>query len=184
MGDRVAWNVGAIAHGIPERWHRHGAPVRLYVGSVVGDAGEREIQTQSTGRFAKRTGTYSAASQEIALEFVPIPNFRVELAPVFAFHNIGGVTGFEDRHQTGIQGVSVDLRYRFLDKDAAPFGFTVAAETHANRLDEGTGERVRQYGTDLTFAFDKDLIPNFLVAAVNLLYQLLSCGIASGSRSK
>jgi hypothetical protein len=69
------------------------------------------------------------------------------------------------------QGVSVDLRYRFLDRDAAPLGLTFAVESHADRIDETTAAIVRNYGTEFTLAFDRDLIPNFAVAALNLIYQ-------------
>jgi len=141
------------------------------IGSDVGEAGEREIQSQTTGRFAKRTGTYRALTQATELEFVPIKNFRAEFAAVAASYDVSGVAGFDDLKQAGLQGVSVDLRYRFLERGAAPFGLTFAAETHADRMDETSGQHVRKYGTDFALAFDRELIPNKLVAAVNLLYQ-------------
>jgi hypothetical protein len=141
------------------------------IGSDVGEAGEREFQNQTTGRFAKNTGTYRALTNATELEFVPIKNFRAEFAAVAASYDISGIAGFDDLKQAGLQGVSVDLRYRFLDKDTAPFGLTFAAESHADRMDETSGQHVRKYGTDFALAFDRELIPNRLVAAVNLLYQ-------------
>ena len=105
------------------------------------------------------------------LEFVPVKNFRVEMGTTFASHNIAGVPGLEDRRQLSWQGVSVDLRYRFLDRDAAPFGLTFAVENHADRVDETTAAVVRSYGTEFTLAFDRELIPNVAVAALNLIYQ-------------
>jgi len=141
------------------------------IGSDVGEAGEREFQNQTTGRFAKNTGTYRALTNASELEFVPVKNFRVELAAVAASYDISGVAGFDDLKQAGLQGVSVDLRYRFLNRDTAPFGLIFAAETHAGRIDETSGQHARNYGTDFALAFDRELIPNKLVAAVNLLYQ-------------
>jgi hypothetical protein len=141
------------------------------IGSDVGNVGERELQSQTTGRFARTGGSYRAIGQELELEFVPIRNFRVEVGTSFASHYIRGVPGLEDRRQLAWEGLSVDLRYRFLDRDAAPFGFTVAVETHANRIDETTAAVVRSYGTGVTLAFDRELIPNVAVAALNLLYQ-------------
>lgn len=141
------------------------------LGSDIGTVGEREFQSQTTGRFARNGGNYRAVGQELELEFVPVENFRVELGSSFASHYIRGVPGLEDRRQLAWEGVSVDLRYRLLDRDAGPFGFTVALETHANRIDETSAAVVRSYGTGLTLAFDRELIPNVAVAAVNLLYQ-------------
>jgi hypothetical protein len=106
------------------------------IGTDVGEQGEREFQSQTTGRFSKDGGSYRAVSQELELEFVPANNFRIELGSTFALHDIVGVPGFADAGQLAWQGASVDLRYKFLDRDAAHFGLTFAIETHADRIDE------------------------------------------------
>jgi hypothetical protein len=141
------------------------------IGSDVGNVGEREFQSQTTGRFSRSGGRYRAISQEFELEFVPAKNFRIEMGSAFASHDINGVAGFEDRRRLSWQGVSVDLRYRFLERDAAPFGLTFAVETHADRVDETTAALVRSYGTEFTLALDRELVPNLAVAALNLIYQ-------------
>ena len=141
------------------------------IGSDVGNAGEREFQSQTTGSLSKSGGRYRAIGQEFELEFVPVRNFRIEMGTTFASHDINGVPDFSDRHQLAWQGVSVDFRYRFLDRETAPLGLTFAVETHADRVDESTAAIVRNYGTGLTLAIDRELIPNFIVAALNLTYQ-------------
>jgi hypothetical protein len=141
------------------------------IGSDVGNAGEREFQSQTTGRFSKSDGHYRALSQELELELVPARNFRIEMGTTFVSHDINGVPDFEDRRQSAWQGVSVDFRYRFLDRDTAPLGLTFALETHADRVDETTAAVVRNYGTGLTLAFDRELVPNAAIAALNLIYQ-------------
>jgi hypothetical protein len=153
------------------------------IGSDLGNAGEREFQSQTTGRFSKSGGRYRAISQELELEFVPAKDFRIEVGSAFASHDINGVPDFENRRQLAWQGVSVDLRYRFLDRDTAPLGLTFAVESHADRINETTAAVVRNYGTALTLAFDRELIPNFAVAAFNLIYQpewtrLVGIGVA------
>ena len=135
------------------------------IGSDVGNVGEREFESKTTGRFSRTGGNYRAVGQQMEVEFVPVENFRVELGTTFASHNIAGVPGLEDRRQLSWQGVAVDLRYRFLNKDAAPFGLTVAVESYADRVDETTAAVVRSYGTEFTLAFDRELIPNVAVAA-------------------
>jgi hypothetical protein len=141
------------------------------IGTDVGNPGEREFQSQTTGRFSKSGGRYRAVGQEFELEFVPAKDFRIEIGSAFAAHDINGVPDFEDRRRLAWQGVSVDLRYRFLDRDTAPLGLTFALESHADRIDEATAAAVRNYGTSFTLAFDRELIPNFAVAALNLIYQ-------------
>jgi hypothetical protein len=141
------------------------------IGTDVGELGEREFQSESTGRFSKESGTYRAFGQQVELEFVPIKNFRVEVGTTLAAHNIESVPGFVDRTQINWQGASLDLRYRFLDRETAPFGLTLALESQANRIDETTAARAHNYGTALTLALERELIPNRVVATLNLGYQ-------------
>jgi len=44
------------------------------IGTDVGSPGEREFQSQTTGRYSKSGGRYRAVGQEFELEFVP-PRF-------------------------------------------------------------------------------------------------------------
>jgi hypothetical protein len=140
------------------------------IGTDVGTPGEREFQSQTTGRFGKG-GTYRALAQEAEIEIVPLPNFRIELGGTATLHAITGVPDIDDRHQFNFQGASLDLRYRLLDREHAPFGLTAAAELHGDRIDETSGAKGGMYGTDFKLAFDRELIPNFVIGALNLIYQ-------------
>jgi hypothetical protein len=141
------------------------------IGTDVGEVGELEFQSQTTGRFAKSAGRCRAVEQELELEAVPVDNFRVELGSSFAAHDIAGVPDIDDRRQLGWQGLSADFRYKFLDRQTAPFGFTLDVEPHAGRIDEITGASVRNYGTDVTAAFEREVVPNIAIVALNLTYQ-------------
>jgi hypothetical protein len=141
------------------------------IGSDVGSLGEREFQSQTTGRFSKAAGSYRAIDQEAELEFVPANNFRIEVGSSFLYYDIKGVPGLEDRSQLDWQGASLDLRYRMLDRRTAPIGVTFAVETQARQVDELTGAFARNYATELTLALERDLIPDRVVAAFNLLYE-------------
>jgi hypothetical protein len=141
------------------------------IGADVGSVGEREFQSQTTGRFSKTAGNYGAVNQELELEFVPINNFRIEVGGSFASYDIYSVPGFADRSQLDWQGASLDLRYKLFDRKSAPFGLTFALETRADRFDDITAAPARKYGTELTMALERELIPNRVVAAFNLLYE-------------
>jgi hypothetical protein len=141
------------------------------IGTDTGTAGEREFQSQATGRFGREGGRYRAANEELEMEFVPFRDFRIELGSSFAAHDINGVPGFDDRRQLAWQGISADFRYRFLDRETSPFGFTVAVEHQLDKLDEITGAAAWHYGTDVALAFDREIVPDKTVAALNLLYQ-------------
>jgi hypothetical protein len=141
------------------------------IGADVGNVGEREFQSQTTGRFAKDGGRYRAGNQEFELEFVPVKNFRVEVGSAFAGHDIRAVPDLDDRRQLAWQGVSIDLRYKFLDRDGAPFGLTFAVESQLNRIDDINGAAVRNFETEFRLALERDLIPNYAVATLNLIYK-------------
>ncbi|MDB5619366.1 hypothetical protein [Tardiphaga sp.] len=141
------------------------------IGSDIGRVGEREFETRTGARLSRNGGHYRAFGQEFELEFVPMQDFRVELGTSFAAHDIGGVAGLADRRQAGWQGLSVDLRYRFLDREHRPFGMTLAVEADVSRIEDGSGAPARSHGTGITLAFDRELIPGTLVAALNLSYQ-------------
>jgi hypothetical protein len=141
------------------------------IGTDVGTPGEREFQSQTTGRFGKVGGTYRALGQEFEIEVVPVPNFRIEVGATASLHDITGVPDIDSRRQFNFQGASLDLRYRLLDREHAPFGVTIAVDLHGDRIDETSGAKGRMYGTDFTLAFDRELVPNFAIAALNLIYR-------------
>ena len=141
------------------------------IGSDVGEVGEREIEGSVTGRFAKRAGSYNAASGTVSAEFVPIANLRTELTGAVVSYDIAGVSGLAGQRYTSFGGLSADIRYRILNRTTASFGFAVGAEPHWGRADEVTGEPVSQYGVDFVAAADWEIIPDRVVAAFNLLYQ-------------
>jgi hypothetical protein len=140
------------------------------IGTDTGELGEKEIEGQTDGRLGKREGSYTALSQMLSAEFNPIQNFRMELGGTSIYHDISGVTGLDDRRRGGWQALSLDFRYRFLDREHAGFGVLIDAEPRWARIDETTGGPVDQYDVDLTIAIDKELIPNRIVAAFNALY--------------
>lgn len=140
-------------------------------GSDVGTVGERELESSTTARLGKNSGRYSAGAQTLSAEFVPLQNLRTEFTAMAVSHDVAGVSGLDNRRQVAIGGMSADFRYRLLDRAAAPFGFAIGVEPHWTRIEEISGAPVFQYGADFVAAFDKEIIPNRVVAAFNLLHQ-------------
>src|SRR5690242_21092913 len=70
------------------------------LGSDVNAVGEKEAESESTARMGKRAGAYTALAQEISVKFIPLPNFSVEPGIGAAYHDISGVAGFDDLHET------------------------------------------------------------------------------------
>jgi len=133
--------------------------------------GEKEAESESTARMGKRAGAYTALAQEISVKFIPLPNFSVEPGIGAAYHDISGVAGFDDLHETAFDTLSLELRYRVLDRARASFGLTFGADPHWGRVDDVSGEHVDRYGTDFWLIADKELVADRVFAALNVLYQ-------------
>ena len=139
-------------------------------GTDIGEVGERELESTTVGRFGKSAGSYKAVSQALALEYTPVENLRLEVGAIVGHHRISGVTGLDDVQRTSFQGLSVEIRYRLLARERAGLGLAILVEPHWARIDETSGQPVTQYGADLGILIDKELIPNRVVAAFNVLY--------------
>jgi hypothetical protein len=139
-------------------------------GTDVGEVGEKEFESTTVGRVSRRAGSYRALSQTLALEYVPIENLQLEMGAISGYHSISGVTDLDDIRRASFQGLSLEIRYRVLAREHTGLGLTLLAEPHWARMDETSGQLVNQYGADLGLLIDKELIPNRVIAAFNVLY--------------
>jgi len=140
-------------------------------GSDIGDAGETEVEVEPFGRFGKRGGSYAATSTLLSYKYTPIENFRIAPLITFASHNISNVPGLDNINQFTFEGAGAEVRWRLLDRTKAPFGLTLSAAPQRNRIDDISGLPVEQYAAELAALIDKDLVPDRLFAALNLLYE-------------
>jgi hypothetical protein len=141
------------------------------LGSDVNDVGEKEAESETTGRFAKSGGTYTVVEQVFGVKFIPFQDFSIEPELGVARHDISNVSGFDDRRQLEFDTVTFEMRYRALNRQHAPFGLTIGADPHWGRVDDTSGEPVDRYGADLWIIADGEIVANKIFAAFNLLYQ-------------
>jgi hypothetical protein len=140
------------------------------LGSDTNAVGEKEAEFETTGRFGKRAGSYSALSQFTGLKFTPVDNFTIEPGLSVSRYDISAVPGLDDRRQTEFEAFSFETRYRVLDRTQAPFGLTFGADPQWSRVDAISGEPVDRYGLDLLMIADQELVADRLFAAFNLGY--------------
>ena len=141
------------------------------IGTDVGNVGDKEFEAEVISGFGKHPGSYAAFAPSLEYEFVPIANLRLAPSVISAVHSISGVDGIDDRQQVAFDGLSFDVRYRILDRSRSGVGLTLNAEPHWGLVDETSGQWVDRYGADFAIAVDRELVPDRLIAAVNLLYQ-------------
>jgi hypothetical protein len=139
-------------------------------GTDIGEAGEREFESDSTFRSGKTTGSFTDTASELEFKYTAFENFRISALATLAYYDIGGVTGMDDRRQGSLQSLAFNARYRLLNHDTAPFGMTVSVEPHWGFVDETSGAVIRHFGWEGDLLFDRALMPDLLFGALNLHY--------------
>ena len=141
-------------------------------GSGIGLEGEKEFTVESIGRFGKRDGHYSATETKYEFEFTPSQFIQIEFGALGSTHNIGGVTDLDDRNQVALGGAFAEFRYLAIERTSNnPLSVTLAVEPTVRRIDETSGERVRNFEFETTVNADLELMRNRLYAGFNLLYE-------------
>jgi hypothetical protein len=140
-------------------------------GSDIGEAGEKELETDSTGRFGKLDGSYNTVATALEAKYSFSDRFRLSAVATVAYYDITGVSVFDDRRQAALQSVSFDARFRLFDREHAPFGLTLSVEPRRGFMDEMSGEGADQYGAEIRLLADRELIPGRLFAALNVSYE-------------
>jgi hypothetical protein len=141
------------------------------IGSDVGHVGEKEAFLNVNGRSGKRDGSYAAASKTIEFGITPVENLHIAIGASGSYHAIAGVSGVEDRNRFGPESVSLEMKFRLLDRIKAPFGLTVIVEPHLARLEEVGGQIVAKQAVEFKLAADQELLKDRLWAAFNMLYE-------------
>ena len=141
-------------------------------GSGIGLEGEKEVTVDSIGRFGKRDGHYAATETKYEFEFTPSQFIQIEFGALGSTHDIGGVTGLDDRSQIAVGGAFAEFRYLALERTSNnPLSITLAVEPTVRRIDETSGQRVRNFEFETTVNADIEILRNRLYAGFNLLYE-------------
>jgi hypothetical protein len=142
------------------------------LGSGIGLEGEKEVTVDTVGRFGKRDGAYAASETKYEFEFTPTQFIQIEFGALGSTHNIIGVTGLDDRNEAGLGGGFAEFRYLAIERTSNnPLAVTLAVEPTVRRIDETTGERVRNFEFETTVNADIELLRNRLYAGFNLRYE-------------
>jgi hypothetical protein len=141
-------------------------------GSGIGLEGEKEFTVDSIGRFGKRDGYYSATETKYEFEFTPSQFIQIEFGALGSTHTISNVTGLNDQSQIALGGAFAEFRFLALERSSNnPLAVTLAFEPTVRRIDETSGEHVRNYEFETIVNADLEILRNRLYAGFNLLYE-------------
>jgi hypothetical protein len=141
-------------------------------GADIGEKGESELVSDTSQRAGKSGGAFADTGSELEIKYMAFENFRISASATLAYYGIAGVPGMADVHRATIQSAAADARFRLLDRaDArAPFGLTLSVSPHRGFVDETSGVRTEHAGAEIRLLADRELAPDRLVGAVNLLF--------------
>jgi hypothetical protein len=137
-------------------------------GSDIGTAGETELESDSILRAGRGTGTFADTASELEFKYTAFRNFRISAAATFAYYDIAGLTGMEDRREAAVQSLSFDARFRLLERGYSPFGLTMSFQPHWGFADETSGTPISHFGWEGLIMMDRELVPERLFGALNL----------------
>lgn len=141
-------------------------------GSGIGLEGEKEFTVETIGRFGKRDGRYQASETKYEFEFTPSQFIQIEFGALGSSHDIRNVTDLGDRRQLALSGAFAELRYLAIERtSSSPLAVTLSIEPTIRRIDETSGDRVRNFEFETKINADIELLKNQLFAGFNLLYE-------------
>ena len=140
-------------------------------GSDIGAKGEREFKSETTLRAGKKAGSFTAGATEAELKYTLLDNLRLSAGATLAYFDINGVPGLGDANRAAIQSASFSARFRLLDRDKGPIGMTLGIEPHWGFVDETKGLRSGHFGTEAAVLIDRELVPDRLLAALNVSFE-------------
>jgi len=140
-------------------------------GSDIGEAGEKELEADSTGRFGRFGGSYNNVATTLEAKYSFSDKFRLSVDATVAYYDIAGVDGLDDRRRGALQSVSFDARYRVFDREHALFGLTLSLEPHWGFADNISGAPADQQSANFRLLADRELITGRLYGAFNIDYE-------------
>ena len=136
-------------------------------GSDLGVPEEAELEWETSGRLGKRLGRFLAIDSSLALKVPLTSDFRLAPGVSFNAYDIGA-PGSPARTTGGFNGGFLETRLRLLDRRTALVGLTINLVPSYGTVDSGSGAPARGFGTELGLLADRELIPDRLIAAVNV----------------
>ena len=136
-------------------------------GSDLGVPGEAELEWETSGRLGKRFGRFLAVDSGLALKVPLSSDFRLAPGVTFNAYDIGS-PGDPVRTTGGFNGGFLETRLRLLDRRSDLIGLTLNVVPGYGTVDGGSGAPARSFGTEIGLLADRELIPDRLVAAVNV----------------
>jgi hypothetical protein len=136
-------------------------------GSDIGNKGEREIESATTGRLG-RQGSFSVFTNETSFRYGVEQNFRASIGTLTDYYSVHDTPGLSNKTGIEFSGVVSEFRWHFLEHDTAPIGLTLSFAPYWRRSNDPAPGQGESYALPLALLIDKAFIPGRLYGAINV----------------
>ncbi|WP_146167431.1 hypothetical protein [Phreatobacter oligotrophus] len=104
-------------------------------------------------RLGRRSGSFSVTSPSLELKYGLVENFSTSFSFRGIASNVHNVSAIGDTRGLFATGFGIQGRYRFLDRERAPFGMTLQVSASTDQRNMVAGERGRSDQAEARLAF-------------------------------
>ena len=134
----------------------------------VGNVGDKGLALENDGSYGRRDMRSRVLTQKLELSRTFAPNWSYAASLFGAWSNIRNSSDFPNRNAYQFDGMSMEIRHRFIERSATnPFAFTFAIEPRWGRVDTVSGVNAANYGAEFKLQADRALTEK-LFWAVNM----------------
>ncbi len=136
-------------------------------GADIGDRGEQELESVTTGRLGKQGG-FADLTTETSYRYGVERSFRASVGIVTDYYSVHDTAGYLNRTGLRQSGLTSEFRWQFSEHDSAPVGLTLSFAPTWRRINDPTPGQGQSYVLPISLLADHVIIPNQLFAAVNV----------------
>ncbi len=124
----------------------------------VGNVGDKGLALENDGSYGRRDMRSRVVTQKLEFSRTFAPNWSYAASLFGAWSNIKNSTDFDNRNTYNFDGMSMEVRHRFIERSASnPFAFTFAIEPRWGRVDTVSGMNATNYGAEFKLQADRAL---------------------------
>ncbi len=135
-------------------------------GTDVGKVGDRGIALENSGAYGISNGRWRGLSQKLEFSGTFVENWSFAASLFGVWSSLKTSSDFPDRTAYNFDGVSVEARYRAIERTATnPFAVTLAIEPRWSRIDGISGLYSPSYGAEFKAQVDAPVADRLYWAA-------------------
>jgi len=124
----------------------------------VGNVGDKGLALENDGSYGRRDMRSRVLTQKLEFSRTFAPNWAYAASLFGAWSNIKNSTDYANRNTYNFDGMSMEVRHRFIERSATnPFAVTLAIEPRWARVDTVSGLNAGIYGADFKMQIDRAL---------------------------